>query len=60
VDRVAVGGEITRTVLAGVDERTADCIVIGGRTRSGGQEGIIGSFAHDLMLSAERPVTPTW
>jgi nucleotide-binding universal stress UspA family protein len=55
-DRVAIGGEITRTILAGADERTADGIVLGGRTRSGGQEGTIGSFAQDLLLSAERPV----
>jgi nucleotide-binding universal stress UspA family protein len=59
VDRVAIGGEIARTITEHVDDKAADAIVVGGRKRSGVQKVLLGSVAQDLLLSAERPVTLT-
>lgn len=59
VERVAVGGEVTRKILATAEDREADGIVMGGRRRSGVQKAILGSIAEDVMLSADRPVTLT-
>jgi nucleotide-binding universal stress UspA family protein len=59
VDRVAIGGEVARTILRAAEEREADGIVVGGRKRSGVQEVVMGSTAMDLLLSAQRPVTVT-
>jgi nucleotide-binding universal stress UspA family protein len=59
VERVAIGGEVTRKILAAADDRDVDGIVMGGRRRSGVQKAILGSIAEDVMLSADRPVTLT-
>jgi nucleotide-binding universal stress UspA family protein len=59
VDRVAVGGEVARTILDTAEDIDADGIVMGGRKRSGVQKVLLGSTAMDVMLSAERPVTLT-
>lgn len=59
VERVAIGGEVARTILDVAAERDADSIVMGGRKRSGLQEVLLGSITQDVMLSAERPVTLT-
>ncbi|MFB6195966.1 MAG: universal stress protein [Haloplanus sp.] len=59
VERVAVGGEVARTILDEADDRDVDGIVLGGRKRSGVQKVLLGSIAQDVMLAAERPVTLT-
>ncbi|MFW6152943.1 MAG: universal stress protein [Halobacteriota archaeon] len=59
VDRVAIGGEIARTILEAADSRDVDTIVMAGRKRSGLQRVILGSTSHDVILSAHRPVTLT-
>lgn len=59
VERVAVGGEVARTILEAAEERDVDGIVAGGRKRSGVQKVIVGSTAMDVLLSADRPVTLT-
>ena len=59
VERVSIGGEVTRKVLETAEEREVDSIVMGGRKRSGVQKTLLGSIAQDVMLSADRPVTLT-
>jgi len=59
VERVAVGGEVTRTILDTAAERDVDSVVSGGRKRSGVAAALLGSTVRDLLLSAERPVTVT-
>jgi nucleotide-binding universal stress UspA family protein len=59
VERVAIGGEVARKILAAAEERDVDGIVVGGRKRSGVQKVLLGSTAMDVLLSAERPVTLT-
>ncbi|MGQ4555527.1 universal stress protein [Halobellus sp. GM3] len=59
VERVAIGGEVTRKILAAATERDADGIVMGGRKRSGVQKVLLGSTAQDVLRSADRPVTLT-
>lgn len=59
VERAAVGGEVTRTILERADEDGADAIVVGGRKRSGIQKVLLGSTAQDIILGADRPVTIT-
>jgi nucleotide-binding universal stress UspA family protein len=50
---------VTRKILAAVEDREADGIVMGGRKRSGVQKALLGSIAEDVMRSADRPVTLT-
>jgi nucleotide-binding universal stress UspA family protein len=59
VDRAAVGGEVTRTIVEHANELDADGLVVGGRKRSGLQEVLMGSTSTDIVLSVERPVTIT-
>ena len=59
VERVAIGGEVARTILDMAAERDADSIVMGGRKRSGFQEVLLGSITQDVMLAAARPVVIT-
>jgi nucleotide-binding universal stress UspA family protein len=59
VDRVAVGGEVARTIIRTAEDRDVDGIVMGGRKRSGVAKVLLGSTAQDVMLSASRPVTLT-
>lgn len=59
VDRVAVGGEVSRTILEEATERDVDSIVMAGRKRSGITSVLLGSITQDVMLSADRPVTLT-
>lgn len=59
VERVAIGGEVTRTILDAAEERDVDGIVVGGRKRSGIQQVLLGSTSQDVLLSAGRPVTIT-
>ncbi len=59
VERVAVGGEVARTLLDAAAERDVDGIVVGGRKRSGVQKVLLGSTSQDVVLAAERPVTIT-
>jgi nucleotide-binding universal stress UspA family protein len=59
VERVAVGGEVARRILAAADERDVDSVVVGGRKRSGVAAALLGSTVRDLLLSATRPVTVT-
>jgi len=59
VERVAVGGEVARTILDAAAERHVDSIVMGGRKRSGLTSVVFGSTTQDVILSADRPVTLT-
>jgi len=59
VDRVSVGGEIARKIVDKAEELDADCLVMGGRKRSGVQKVLLGSTVQDVVLSTERPVTIT-
>lgn len=59
VDRVAEGGEVTRTILEHADELDADNVVLGGRKRSGVAKVVMGSITMDVLVSTERPVTIT-
>lgn len=59
VDRVSVGGEVARKVVDEAEELDADCLVMGGRKRSGVQKVLLGSTVQDVVLSVERPVTIT-
>lgn len=59
VERVAVGGEVARKILAYADDLDADQVVLGGRKRSGVAKVVMGSTTMDVLLSAERPVTLT-
>ena len=59
VDRVGVGGEVTRTIVDRATDLGADGIVMGGRKRSGLQQVLMGSTTTDVVLSVERPVTLT-
>lgn len=59
VERVAIGGEVARTILEHADDLRAESIVVGGRKRSGLQKILLGSITQDLVLSTERPVTVT-
>ena len=57
VERVAVGGEVTRKIVDRASDLDVDGIVVGGRKRSGLQKVLMGSTATDVILSVERPVT---
>lgn len=59
VERLAIGGEISRKILEVANEREVDGLVVGGRKRSGLQRVIFGSTSQDVILSATRPVTLT-
>ncbi|QIO24675.1 universal stress protein [Haloarcula sp. JP-L23] len=59
VERVTVGGEVARKILATADDVDASSIVMGGRRRTGVQKVIMGSTAQDILLSSDRPVTIT-
>jgi nucleotide-binding universal stress UspA family protein len=59
VERLAVGGEVTRKILAEADGMDADQVVMAGRKRSGIQKVLLGSTVQDVLLSSERPVTLT-
>lgn len=57
VERVVGDGEVSQEVVRVADESDADEIVMGGRKRTGVTQVILGSTVHDVVLSAERPVT---
>lgn len=59
VERVSVGGEVARKILDTAEELDADCLIMGGRKRSGVQKVLLGSTVQDVILSTERPVTIT-
>jgi nucleotide-binding universal stress UspA family protein len=59
VERVATGGEVSRTIIDAADDIDVDSIVMGGRKRSGVSKVVLGSVAQDVALSAEYPVTLT-
>jgi nucleotide-binding universal stress UspA family protein len=59
VDRVAVGGEVSRKIVDRAEALDADGIVLGRRERSGLQSALVGSTSTDVVLSVERPVTLT-
>lgn len=57
VNRVAIGGEVSRKILESGDDLGADTIVMGGRKRSSVRKVLLGSTVRDVMHSAERPIT---
>ncbi|AUV81068.1 universal stress protein [Salinigranum rubrum] len=59
IDRLVIGGEVVSKLLDTAEELDVDCIVMGGRKRSGVQKVLLGSTSQDTMLSATRPVTIT-
>jgi nucleotide-binding universal stress UspA family protein len=59
VERVVGGGSVANEIVRVADDRDVDEIVVGGRKRSGVAQVLLGSTVHDLLLSADRPVTVT-
>lgn len=59
VERLAVGGEITSTILEAASDRAVDGVVVGGRKRSGVTSVLFGSVTQDLVYAADRPLTVT-
>jgi nucleotide-binding universal stress UspA family protein len=59
VRRVAEGGEVARRIVDVAADGGVDGVVMGGRKRSGVQKVLLGSTVHDVLLSADRPVTIT-
>lgn len=59
VERVALTGNVSRSILDAAEDHGADSIVLGGRNRSGIQSVLLGSTAQDVVRSADRPVTIT-
>ncbi len=57
VDRVGVGGEISRKIVDYAEDLDVDGVVVGGRRRSGIQKVLMGSITTDVILSLDRPVT---
>ncbi|SFR67480.1 Nucleotide-binding universal stress protein, UspA family [Halogeometricum rufum] len=59
VTRAVGDGSPADEIVRTADELDADEIVAGGRKRSGVTPLLLGSTVHDVMLSADRPVTIT-
>ncbi|WP_251343802.1 universal stress protein [Haloplanus halophilus] len=57
--RLVADGSVSREVVRTADDVDADELVVGGRKRSGVTRVLLGSTAHDLLVSADRPVTIT-
>lgn len=59
VDHVALGGELTLTIVDRADDADADGLVIAGRKRTGRRAMLVGSTTGDIVLSVEFPVNLT-
>jgi nucleotide-binding universal stress UspA family protein len=56
-ERVVDDGGVPQQIVRTADETDAAEIVMGGRKRTGVTRVLLGSTVHDVVLSAERPVT---
>ncbi|WP_318568215.1 universal stress protein [Salinigranum marinum] len=57
VDRIVGDGGVPQQIVRTAEELDVDEIVMGGHKRTGVTQVLLGSVVHDVVLSAERPVT---